>query len=187
MSFYDKVYDCVRKIPEGNVATYGQIAVLCGSPRASRAVGYALHFNPEPGVIPCHRVVNRFGGLAPAFAFGGQKIQRQLLDNTIICRRCTAAAEYRAYSRGKLTRAERLGHIVISTHIKRFDFFALFGAGGNDNDRHIRPLPYIRYDFGAVRIGETDVQKHHIGQMTRNKAASLFACFGAEVRKIIFF
>lgn len=81
MSFYDKVYDCVRKIPEGNVATYGQIAVLCGSPRASRAVGYALHFNPEPGVIPCHRVVNRFGGLAPAFAFGGQKIQRQLLES----------------------------------------------------------------------------------------------------------
>ncbi len=80
MSFYDKVYECVQKIPEGSVATYGQIAALCGSPRASRAVGYALHCNPMPGIIPCHRVVNRFGGLAPAFAFGGQEAQRLLLE-----------------------------------------------------------------------------------------------------------
>lgn len=67
MSFYNVVYDKVKQIPKGKVATYGQIAVLCGSSRASRAVGYALHFNPEPGVIPCHRVVNRFGALAPEF------------------------------------------------------------------------------------------------------------------------
>lgn len=46
MSFYDVVYEQVKKIPHGKVATYGQIACLCGSPRASRAVGYALHFNP---------------------------------------------------------------------------------------------------------------------------------------------
>ena len=52
MSFYNVVYDKVKQIPKGKVATYGQIAVLCGSPRASRAVGYALHFNPEPGDIP---------------------------------------------------------------------------------------------------------------------------------------
>ncbi len=80
MSFYDTVYDCVLKIPEGKVATYGQIAFLCGSPRASRAVGYALHFNPKPGVIPCHRVVNRFGNLAEKFAFGGVDAQRFLLE-----------------------------------------------------------------------------------------------------------
>ena len=80
MSFYDAVYEQVVRIPEGRVATYGQIAVLCGSPRASRAVGYALHFNPKPGIIPCHRVVNRFGGLAPAFAFGGAETQRLLLE-----------------------------------------------------------------------------------------------------------
>lgn len=79
MSFYDKVYEQVCKIPKGKVATYGQIAVMCGSPKASRAVGYALHFNPRPGVIPCHRVVNRFGGLAPAFAFGGMEVQASLL------------------------------------------------------------------------------------------------------------
>ena len=60
MSFYDVVYEQVKKIPHGKVATYGQIACLCGSPRASRAVGYALHFNPDPKHVPCFRVVNRF-------------------------------------------------------------------------------------------------------------------------------
>lgn len=80
MSFYNVVYDKVKEIPKGKVATYGQIAALCGSPRASRAVGYALHFNPEPGVIPCHRVVNRFGFLAPSFAFGGKEVQKTLLE-----------------------------------------------------------------------------------------------------------
>lgn len=79
MSFYDEVYEVVKRIPKGRVATYGQIARLLASPRASRAVGYALHFNPAPGVIPCHRVVNREGRLAPAFAFGGQEVQAQLL------------------------------------------------------------------------------------------------------------
>lgn len=79
MSFYDTVYSVVKQIPKGKVATYGQIAALCHSPRASRAVGYALHYNPMPGVIPCHRVVNREGRLAPAFAFGGPEVQKQLL------------------------------------------------------------------------------------------------------------
>ena len=78
-SFYDAVYDEVVKIPKGKVATYGQIALLCGSPRASRAVGYALHFNPRPGEIPCHRIVNREGRVAPAFAFGGPEVQREML------------------------------------------------------------------------------------------------------------
>lgn len=79
MSFYDKVYDVVKQIPRGKVATYGQIALLCASPRASRAVGYALHFNPDPEHIPCYRVVNRFGRCAPAFAFGGPAVQASLL------------------------------------------------------------------------------------------------------------
>ena len=81
MSFYDIVYEQVRKIPYGKVATYGMIARLAGSPRASRAVGYALHFNPMPGIIPCHRVVNRFGCVAPAFAFGGPEAQTELLQS----------------------------------------------------------------------------------------------------------
>ncbi len=78
-NFFDKVYEAVRQIPKGKVATYGQIALAVGSPRAARQVGFALHVNPEPYVIPCHRVVNRFGCLAPAFAFGGQEVQAELL------------------------------------------------------------------------------------------------------------
>ncbi len=78
-NFFDKVYMAVSQIPKGKVATYGQIACAIGSPRAARQVGFALHVNPQPFVIPCHRVVNRFGGLAPAFAFGGQEVQAQLL------------------------------------------------------------------------------------------------------------
>lgn len=74
------IYDQVRRIPVGKVATYGMIAAKAGNPRWSRVVGYALHANPEPGVIPCHRVVNRFGCLAPAFAFGGEDAQRALLE-----------------------------------------------------------------------------------------------------------
>lgn len=81
MSFYDDVYENVRKIPKGKVATYGIIAQMCSSPRASRAVGYALHVNPQPGIIPCHRVVNRFGALAESFAFGGKEVQRKLLED----------------------------------------------------------------------------------------------------------
>ena len=80
MCIRDRVYKAVALIPKGKVATYGQIALLAGSPRASRVVGYALHVNPMPGVIPCHRVVNREGRLAPAFAFGGTDAQQRLLE-----------------------------------------------------------------------------------------------------------
>lgn len=79
-NFFDSVYEAVRRIPRGKVATYGQIARLCGKPRASRAVGYALHVNPYFGDVPCHRVVNREGRLAPAFAFGGAEVQKELLE-----------------------------------------------------------------------------------------------------------
>ena len=79
-SFFARVYEVVKKIPFGKVATYGQIARMCGSPRSSRAVGYALHVNPYPCIVPCHRVVNREGRLAPAFAFGGADVQRELLE-----------------------------------------------------------------------------------------------------------
>lgn len=80
MSFYDLVYDVIKQIPSGKVATYGQIARILGSPRASRAVGYALHCNPQPIIIPCHRVVNRYGYLANKFAFGGIEAQAHLLS-----------------------------------------------------------------------------------------------------------
>ena len=78
MTTFEKIYEIVKQIPVGKVATYGMIAHLAGNPRWARVVGYALHSNPEPGVIPCHRVVNRYGGLAPAFAFGGENQQRHL-------------------------------------------------------------------------------------------------------------
>lgn len=58
MNTFEKIYEVVKTIPEGKVATYGQVAVLAGDPRWARVVGYAMHVNPEPGIIPCHRVVN---------------------------------------------------------------------------------------------------------------------------------
>lgn len=78
---YELIYDVVRKIPRGRVATYGQVALLAGNPKWSRVVGYALHVNPEPGVIPCHRVLNRFGEPSSAFAFGGINEQIFLLQD----------------------------------------------------------------------------------------------------------
>lgn len=80
MNTFEKIYKQVQRIPKGKVATYGQIATLAGNPHWSQIVGYALHGNPSPGVIPCHRVVNRFGGTAEAFAFGGGDRQRELLE-----------------------------------------------------------------------------------------------------------
>jgi len=80
MNSYEKIYNIVKKIPKGQVATYGQIARLAGNPQWSRVVGYALHVNPDSSKIPCHRVVNRYGELSKAFAFGGQQAQRMLLE-----------------------------------------------------------------------------------------------------------
>lgn len=76
---FEKIYEQVKRIPKGRVATYGQIALLAGNPHWSRVVGYALHVNPDPATIKCHRVVNRFGGLSDAFAFGGKDAHAQLL------------------------------------------------------------------------------------------------------------
>ena len=78
--FFARVYETVEQIPTGMVATYGQIARLIGEPRKARYVGYALHVNPRPGEIPCHRVVFADGRLASGFAFGGPEVQRQLLQ-----------------------------------------------------------------------------------------------------------
>ncbi len=80
MTVFEKIYEIVKLIPKGKVATYGQIALLAGNPRWARVVGYALHVNPQPIIIPCHRVVNKSGKLAGAFAFGGYQAQRALLE-----------------------------------------------------------------------------------------------------------
>ena len=80
MSTFSRIYDVVMTIPQGRVMTYGGVAHRAGNPRWARVVGYALHVNPAPGRIPCHRVVMKDGGLAPGFAFGGPEIQRQMLE-----------------------------------------------------------------------------------------------------------
>lgn len=79
--FFERVYDVVEQIPEGMVATYGQVARLVGEPRKARFVGFALHSNPRPGIVPCHRVVFADGRITDGFAFGGPEAQRALLEN----------------------------------------------------------------------------------------------------------
>lgn len=87
MNTFEKIYAVVRQIPRGCVATYGQVARLAGNPRWSRVVGYALHVNPAPGLIPCHRVVTRDGKPSTAFAFGGMNRQVELLrDEGVVFR-----------------------------------------------------------------------------------------------------
>lgn len=79
LSTFELIYDVVRQIPYGEVATYGQVARLAGNARWARVVGYALHVNPDPENIPCYRVVNRNGEVSRAFAFGGENRQIELL------------------------------------------------------------------------------------------------------------
>lgn len=74
-----RIYDAVKRIPKGHVATYGTVAKMAGNPKMSRAVGNALHKNPNPEHIPCFRVVNSKGELAGEFAFGGAGEQAKLL------------------------------------------------------------------------------------------------------------
>ena len=75
-----KIYEAVKLIPKGKVATYGQVAEMAGDKKMARAVGNALHKNPNPDEIPCYRVVNAKGELAGEFAFGGDKAQQRLLE-----------------------------------------------------------------------------------------------------------
>lgn len=76
-----RIYEAVKKIPYGRVATYGQVAEMAGDRKMARAVGNALHKNPDPDGIPCFRVVNSKGMLAEAFVFGGINMQEELLKN----------------------------------------------------------------------------------------------------------
>ena len=74
-----RIYEAVKRIPYGRVATYSQVAELAGDRKMARAVGNALHKNPDPDGIPCFRVVNAKGELAGEFAFGGVGEQAKLL------------------------------------------------------------------------------------------------------------
>lgn len=80
MSFFERVYEVVKSIPYGTVMTYGDVAKILGNYRMARQVGWALHLNPSPETIPCYRVVDRFGHVSKAFAFGGENRQRALLE-----------------------------------------------------------------------------------------------------------
>ena len=75
-----RIYEAVKKIPYGCVATYAQVAEEAGDRKMARAVGNALHKNPDPEHIPCFRVVNSKGELAGEFAFGGAGAQAKLLE-----------------------------------------------------------------------------------------------------------
>ena len=78
--FCKQVYEIAARIPEGKVMTYGQIAALLGRPSASREVGRAMAMTPPELQIPCHRVVNKSGALAPDYVFGGADKQRAMLE-----------------------------------------------------------------------------------------------------------
>ena len=77
-NFFERVYEVVKNIPEGRVATYGQIAEILGT-RDVRKVGFALHANKDNISVPCHRVVNKDGRVAPGYAFGGPDEQKTRL------------------------------------------------------------------------------------------------------------
>lgn len=74
-----RIYEAVKRIPRGKVATYGNVAEMAGDKKMARAVGNALHKNPDPNGIPCYRVVNAKGELSGEFAFGGAGAQANLL------------------------------------------------------------------------------------------------------------
>ena len=101
MSFFEDVYKIVKKIPPGKVTTYGEIARALGT-RDARKVGWAMHANRDPGV-PCHRVVDRTGRLAPNFAFDGAEEQRRRL-----------AEEGVSFKKDEM-------HVQLSKHMLRFD------------------------------------------------------------------
>lgn len=81
-SFFEKVYDVVRKIPRGRVTSYGAIAACLGSRGSSRMVGWAMnHAHKADPSIPAHRVVNRLGILTGKHHFGSSTMMQQLLEN----------------------------------------------------------------------------------------------------------
>ena len=79
-SSYQRIYAVVRRIPEGRVATYGQVASLAGLAGHARQVGYALHALPDGTAVPWHRVVNASGGISLRSLPGGDLVQRGLLE-----------------------------------------------------------------------------------------------------------
>lgn len=81
MDFYKRIELACNKIPFGSVATYGQIALLCGKPRNSRQVGFGLNRKVEGKDVPAYRVVNHKGFLTGRGSFETQQMQQVLLES----------------------------------------------------------------------------------------------------------
>jgi len=80
-SLYDRIYEAVRRIPRGRVATYGQVAELAGLPRRARLVGFALRELPDDRMVPWHRVVNAGGRISDRGRPDSENEQRALLES----------------------------------------------------------------------------------------------------------
>lgn len=80
-TLYGRIYDVVRRVPKGRVATYGQVALLAGHPGHARLVGYALHSLPQGSRVPWHRVINAKGGISLRTGVGWGDVQRTLLES----------------------------------------------------------------------------------------------------------
>lgn len=78
-TFRDNVYELIRKIPAGKVATYGQVAKLVGSPKAARAIGMCMRTNPDAPRTPCHRIVASDGSLHGYSAGNGISTKKEML------------------------------------------------------------------------------------------------------------
>ena len=76
----EALYALLRSLPKGVVITYGEAGSLLGNPKWARAVGNALHKNPDGEGTPCYKVVNSKGELSPFYAFGGVSEQRRRLE-----------------------------------------------------------------------------------------------------------
>ena len=106
-TFFAQVYEVVRRIPPGQVATYGQIARLLGKPRAARTVGWALHSLPEGSDVPWQRVINAKGTISLDARGPGGAIQRVLLEAEGIVFDEQGRADLKAYGWAGLDLAER--------------------------------------------------------------------------------
>jgi len=96
-SRWEVIYEVVREIPVGRVATYGQIAALAGFPRHARQVGYALHALPEGSDVPWHRVINARGEVSLRSEPGYEHYQRHLLEEEGVVFRSSGRLELRSW------------------------------------------------------------------------------------------
>jgi methylated-DNA-protein-cysteine methyltransferase-like protein len=106
-SFFEQVYEVVRRIPPGRVATYGQIARILGTPRAARTVGWALRALPEGSDVPWQRVINARGTISFVSRSQGAAIQRVLLADEGIVFDEQGRVDLKVYGWAGLDLAER--------------------------------------------------------------------------------